>query len=151
MKRFPYGRAPFWLLVAAIASCGLHAATARRRPPRPDLVVVTISRAHKRAFEQAVPEFERAHGVKVQVQLSDWQPLQARLQNALLAGTDVPDLAEAIGEGSLGLLTRGPREDIGVMDVTDRLQDEGWMQRVVTSRFSLWSMHGRIYALPHDV
>jgi arabinosaccharide transport system substrate-binding protein len=151
MKRFPFGQAPFWLLVVAVLSTGVRWVTARRRPPRPDLVLVTFSRAHYRAYAQAIPEFERRHGVNVQVQLSDWLPLQTRLQNAVLAGTDVPDLAEVLGEGSLGYFTRGPRQDIGVMDLTDRLEGEGWMKRLVPSRFTLWSARSRVYALPHDV
>jgi arabinosaccharide transport system substrate-binding protein len=149
--RFPFGKAPLYLLIVAVASIGVRVAVGRHRPPRPDLLLVTISRVHKKAYEAAIPEFERKYGVKVQIQLADWLPLQTRLQNAMLAGTDVPDLAEAMGEGSLGFFTRGPREDIGLMDLTDRLESEGWTKRVVSSRFAPWSMHGRIYALPHDV
>jgi arabinosaccharide transport system substrate-binding protein len=149
--KFPFGRAPLWLLVIAVASAILLAVVGYRRVQRPDLLLVTISRAHKKAYEAAIPEFERKDGVNVQIQLADWLPLQTRLQNALLARTDVPDLAEVMSDGSLGFFTRGPTEDIGILDLTDRLKSEGWLERVVPSRFALWSMRGRIYALPHDV
>ena len=56
----------------------------------------------------------------MQLQLINWASLQARLQNSMLAGTDTPDLAELF-EGSMGYFTRGPAEDFGVMDLTDRL------------------------------
>jgi arabinosaccharide transport system substrate-binding protein len=114
-------------------------------------VLVTFTRVHKKAYDEALPEFERRFGVRVEVQLSDWLPLQTRLQNALLAGTETPDLAEVLGEGSLGFFTRGPREDIGVLDLTDRLDREGWTKRLVPSRLSIWTARGRIYAVPHDV
>jgi arabinosaccharide transport system substrate-binding protein len=68
----------------------------------------------------------------------------------MLSGTEVPDLVEML-EGSLGFFTRGPREDIGLLDLTDRIRAENLEQRMVASRFSLWTARGRIYALPHDV
>lgn len=150
VSNFPYGRAPFWLLVIAVVSLGLRVATARRREARPDLVIVTHTEAHFDAYRKAIPRFEREHGVKVQLQFANWASLQARLQNAILAGTEVPDLAEVF-EGSLGFFTRGPVEDFGLVDLTDRLRADGLDKRLVQSRFSLWSARGRVYALPHDV
>jgi arabinosaccharide transport system substrate-binding protein len=150
VSNFPYGRAPFWLLVIAVVSLGLRVATARRREARPDLVVVTHTEAQYDAYRKAIPRFEREHGVKVQLQFANWASLQARLQNAILAGTEVPDLSEVFA-GSLGFFTRGPAEDIGLLDLTDRMRAEGLDQRLVQSRLSLWSTRGRVYALPHDV
>jgi arabinosaccharide transport system substrate-binding protein len=150
IDKYPYGRAPFALLVIAIVSVGLKVATARRHDERPDLVVVTFIDAHYESYRRAIPRFEREHGVKVQLQQMHWASLQARLQNAMLAGTEVPDLAELF-EGSIGYFTRGPAEDFGVMDLTDRLRADGLTDRMVESRFSLWSARGRVYALPHDV
>jgi arabinosaccharide transport system substrate-binding protein len=150
VSNFPYGRAPFWLLVVAVVSVILRVATAHRPEARPDLVVVTHTEAHFEAYRKAIPRFEREHGVKVQLQFTNWASLQARLQNAILAGTEVPDLAEVF-EGSLGFFTRGPVADFGVLDLTDRLRRDGLDHRLVESRFSLWSARGRVYALPHDV
>ncbi len=121
IDKYPYGKAPFALLVIAIVSVGLRVATARRHDERPDLVIVTHTDAHYDAYRKAIPRFEREHGVKVQLQLVNWASLQARLQNAILAGTEMPDLAELF-EGSMGYFTRGPAEDFGVMDLTDRLR-----------------------------
>jgi len=119
--RFPYGRAPFWLLVLALASVTVSLATRGRRAARPDLVLVTFTQSHYDAYRRAIPAFERAHNVSVQVEFTNWTPLRSRLQNAILAGTEVPDLAEVF-EGSLGFFTRGPPADIGVVDLTDRLR-----------------------------
>jgi arabinosaccharide transport system substrate-binding protein len=149
-ERYPYGRAPFWLLVIAVVAVVLRIATARQSEQRPDLVLACFTEAHVEAYRKVLPEFERIHGVKVQLQFTNWASMQARLQNALLAGTDTPDLAELF-EGALGFFTRGPVEDFGVMDLTDRLNADGLHDRLVQSRFSLWQSRGRIYALPHDV
>lgn len=148
--RFPFGKAPFWLLVIAMGSMLARFIVQRERPRRPDIALVTFSSAHYDAYRRAIPEFERTHHATVQVQLANWASLQSRLQNAVLAGTDVPDLVEVF-EGSLGFFTRGPTADIGLTDLTPRLVRDGLMDRLVASRFSLWSARGRIYAVPHDV
>ena len=113
-------------------------------------MIATHTDAHYAAYRRAIPRFEREHGVKVQLQLVNWASLQERLQSSVLAGTETPDLAELF-EGSMGYFTRGPAEDFGVMDLTDRLKSDGLTDRMVQSRFSLWSARGRIYGLPHDV
>ena len=150
IDKYPYGKAPFALLVIAIVSVGIRVATARRHDDRPDLVVVTHTDAHFESYRRAIPRFEREHGVKVQLQIVNWASLQSRLQNSVLAGSEVPDLAELF-EGSMGYFTRGPAEDFGVRDLTDLLKRDGLYDRMVQSRFSLWSARGRIYGLPHDV
>jgi len=150
IDKYPYGKAPFALLVIAIVSVGIRIATARRHDERPDLVFVTHTDAHYEAYRKAIPRFEREHGVKVQLQKVNWASLQARLQNSLLAGVETPDLAELF-EGALGYFTRGPAEDFGIVDLTDWLHRDGLYDRMVQSRFSLWSARGRIYGLPHDV
>src|SRR4029077_17447768 len=104
--RYPYGKAPFALLVIAILSVGLRIVTARRHDERPDLVIATYTDAHYDWYRRAIPRFEREHGVKVQLQLVNWASLQARLQSSILAGTEVPDLAELF-EGSMGFFARG--------------------------------------------
>src|SRR4051812_46319278 len=118
IDRYPYGKAPFALLVIAVISVGLRFATARRHDERRDLVIVTHTDAHYEAYRRAIPRFERERGVKVQLQLSNWASLQSRLQSSILAGTEVPDLAELF-EGSMGYFTRGPVEDFGIVDLTD--------------------------------
>jgi arabinosaccharide transport system substrate-binding protein len=129
---------------------GLRVVTSRRHEARPDLVIVTHTEAQFDAYRKAIPRFERDHGVKVQLQFANWASLQARLQNAILAGSEVPDLSEVFA-GSLGFFTRGPAEDFGLLDLTDRMRADGLDQRLVQSRLSLWSTRGRVYALPHDV
>lgn len=150
VEQFPYGKAPLVLLLLAVASTSLWFALRKQRESRPDLILVTFTEPHQAAYEKAIPEFEKLHGVRVQVQLAHWASLQTRLQNAMLANTDVPDMVEMV-EGSLGFFTRGPKQDIGLVDLTDRVDRDQLRSKMVESRFSLWSDRGRIYALPHDV
>lgn len=150
IDKYPYGKAPFWLLLVAIVSTLALLIVRRERPPRPDLVLVTFTGPHKEAYEKAIPEFEKRHGVKVEVQFAHWTSLRARLQSAILADTEVPDMVEML-EGSLGFFTRGPLRDVGLVDLTERIQRERLGERLVPSRFSVWSARGHVFGLPHDV
>lgn len=150
IDKFPYGKAPFWLFVIAILSSLLLAAVRGKKPPRADLVMVTFTEAHFTEYQKALPRFEKKHNLRVELQFADWSALQRRLQNAMLAGVEVPDVVEMM-ESSLGYFTRGPKKDFGFLDLTDRVQREGLDQRMVSTRFALWMARGRIYGIPHDV
>ncbi len=147
---FPYGKAPFWLLVTSLVSTLLLAVTRRAPERHPDLVLTTFTSLHSEAYQKAIPEFERAHGVHVSIQLVHQQGLTSRLQNALLAGTEVPDMVELLA-GTMGYFTSGPLKDVGFTDLTERVEQEGLRAKLVSSRLSLWSSRGHVFALPHDV
>ncbi len=149
--QFPFGRAPFWLLVSSVLS-GLVVLVSELRVnvARPDLLMATFAPAQHAAYERVIPAFEAKHGVDVEIQLVTWQALRGRLQNALLAGAEVPDLLE-LSEDSMGFYTRGPLEDVGFVDLTERIDREKLRDKLVESRFSLWSTRKRVFALPHDV
>jgi arabinosaccharide transport system substrate-binding protein len=113
-------------------------------------VLATFAANHVDSYQDVVPTFERKHDVKVSIQLVHSRALQTRLQNAIMAGTPVPDLVE-LGAGDIGFFTRGPLSDVGFLDVTERLETERLRERLVEPRLSLWSSRGRVFALPHDV
>ena len=150
IDKFPYGKAPFWLFVIAAVSTVLSAVVRGEQAPRADLVMVTFTPAHFAEYQRAIPRFEREHNLRVELQFADWASLQRRLQNAMLAGVDVPDVVEMM-ESSLGFFTRGPEKDFGFLDLTERLERDGLDERIVSSRFALWMARGKIYGVPHDV
>lgn len=151
VERFPYGKAPFWLLALALASSLLLVATRQRAAvDRPDLSLATFAVQHYAAYKRMLPEFERAHHVKVGLQLVDQRALQTRLQNAMLAHVAVPDVVEIV-DGTIGSFTRGPLSDVGFLDLTERIQRAGYRDRIVASRFSKWESRGHLFAVPHDV
>lgn len=148
---FPYGKAP--LCIMLIAGCSALALFVTGRgfdKGKPDLVFLLFAEPQLRAYQQIVPEFERQYGVKVQMQVVQIQSLQSRLAAAMLSGAELPDLVELLA-GSMGFFTKGPLEEVGFTDLTERIRAEGLDQRLVASRFSLWSSRGHIFGLPHDV
>ena len=149
---FPYGKAPLAILILAILSGAVllfaTGTLSGNRPP--DLVYATFVKEHAVAYAPAVARFEKEYGVKVQLQVVDQKALQSRLQSALQVGADVPDMVELM-YGTMGFFTKGPLEDVQLVDLTDRLKQSGMYDKLVTNRFSKWSSRGHIFALPHDV
>jgi arabinosaccharide transport system substrate-binding protein len=151
MDRFPYGRAPLWLTLIALASTVLVVVTQGfGAAKKADLVLATFAENHMVAYRQAAEVFEKRRGVRVSVELVHSRALQTRLQNAMLAHTEVPDLVELLA-GDIAYFTRGPLADVGLVDMTERLTREGLRDQLVKSRLSLWSSRGHEFALPHDV
>lgn len=150
MRSFPYGAAALIILVLAVGS-GAYLARYPVRPRPATLTFWIFARSHFDAYKQAIPAYERAHpGVTIGPQLVSNRALAARLQAALLAGVDVPDLVE-VEISQAGSLFRGPLQDVGFLDLTDRVRHSGLWERMVQARFAPYSSRGRIFGLPHDV
>lgn len=148
--QFPFGNAALCLLVVSVLSgigLSLRSATG---PKRPDLVFATFSKEHAAAYRPAIEQFEKENHCTVQLQVVDQRALQNRLQSALQVGAEVPDMVELLS-GTMGLFTSGPLENVGFVDLTDRVNNEGLHDQLVQGRFGLWSSRGRLFALPHDV
>ncbi len=148
---FPFGKAPLCILILALVSgAAVHCTHSRLNSERADLVFALFAKNHHDAYLGAVADFEQRRHVTVQMQLVHSRALQSRLQSAMLVGAETPDVVEILN-GSMGFFTTGPLEDVGFVDLTGILREEGLDRRLVESRFSLWSSRGHIFALPHDV
>ncbi len=159
MSKLPIGPAPTLLLVLFVASGGWLMFLA----PDGDLAAEgddsseivlnmwTFATSHFEAYCEAVPAFEEAHpGVKVNVELVHGRAVTSRLLAAFWADLDAPDLVE-VEINSVGMFFRGPLEDIGFVDLTDRLRESGLYDRLVKPRFSAWSSREHNFGFPHDV
>jgi ABC-type glycerol-3-phosphate transport system substrate-binding protein len=139
---FPFGKAPL-ILVLLVAGAGawlaLHPASSRRA----DLTLWTFADIHYYAYLQSVPSFEAAHpGLTVDLQFVHMQAVTSRLRAAFWADLDVPDLVE-IEITRAGTFFTGPPEDVGLADLTPRLEAEGYLDRIVRARFSPYSYRDR--------
>ncbi len=115
---------------------------------QPDITFVTFAPEHAKAYQDILPEFERRTGSRVRMLVVDGSAMGSRLRAALEAGAQVPDVVEL---NQFAPFTRGPVEDIGFTDLSERITRERIDQHLVTSRFSLWASRGHRFALPHDV
>ena len=137
------------LVIALLASLYVW-----RRPARhyDGLVFWTSARAHTPAYQPILKTWnERANtSTHVDLLLLDYGALERRMLSGFLSGTPVADLIEA-ERNIAGRAFTGPVEDVGFIDLTDRLRDEGLLERLNTPSFSAWTSRGRIFGLPHDV
>ncbi len=150
MESFPFGKAALALFAFALASGAYLFATP---PPKTaaNLTMWTFAKPHYEAYLKALPEFEKAHpGTKVDIQLVANTGLAQRLQSAFQADLDVPDMCE-IEISSAGTFFRGPLNHIGFADITDRVNKDGLLDKMVAARFTPYTSRGRIFGLPHDV
>jgi arabinosaccharide transport system substrate-binding protein len=148
---FPLGRVPLaMLLMAVVSGVFVLVSGLSRSVDRPDLIMAVFTKEHATAYAPAIKRFEAEHGVRVQLQLVDQRALQNRLQASLQVGAQVPDVVELL-DGTLGIFTRGPVEDVGFLDLRPRLEAAGLTEKLVSNRFGKWTNRGRIFAVPHDV
>ena len=152
--RLPVGPAPTLLLVGfALTAAWLLLAPASETVPegKTRLHVAVFAQTHHDAYEAIIPQFEADHPeAYVDLDLVSGRALFPRVQAAFWADLYAPDLVE-VEISAVGMFFRGPPDEIGFRDLTDRLHETGYYDRIVQTRFAPWSARGRIFGLPHDV
>jgi arabinosaccharide transport system substrate-binding protein len=149
---FPYGKAPLAVLLVALI-CGLGLAlgpSSVSNQRKPDLIYASFASEHIDAYRSMVPAFEKQNDVDIQLELVDQLALQDRLQSALQVGADVPDMVELL-YNTMGIFTIGPIDNVGFVDLTNRVHSSGLYDQLVSNRFTKWSSRGHIFALPNDM
>jgi len=149
MSGLPLGRAPLVMLALFVFSATMI--LRRPAPPARQIEFWTFAQTHYDEYQARKAEFEKRHpGVTVRLQLMQGSILRDKLVAAFLSETAAPDLVE-VEIGDVGRFFQGRPSDIGFADLTDRLQSEGWIQKMIAARFVPWSNRGRIYGVPHDL
>ena len=125
---YPFGKAPFVILIIAIAAGITYGVMKWQRSSakRPDLILVFQADIHQKLYEKAAKDFGEKHNCVVRLQRVQKEVLMDRLQSAMQTGCEVPDLVELL-EGTIGYFTRGKLENVGLVDLTERLKAEGYM------------------------
>ncbi|MGN6724347.1 MAG: ABC transporter substrate-binding protein [Tepidisphaeraceae bacterium] len=136
--------------IACVSGITLLFSKSTEATTKPDLIYATFAAEHVAAYRPAIKRFEELNHCKIQLQLVDANALQDRLQSSLQVGAAAPDMVELLF-GTLGLFTNGSLQDVKLVDVTDRVEQQQLKASVVANRFARWSSRGRIFALPHDV
>src|SRR5262249_6101741 len=118
---------------------------------RSRLTLWVFSKEHRENYLNVLPTFLAEHpGVPVGIQLVANNTLAARLQAAMVADVDVPEMCE-IEITNAGTFFRGPLNEVGFLDLTDRIHRAGLWDQLVRARFAPYTKQGRIFGLPHDV
>jgi arabinosaccharide transport system substrate-binding protein len=141
-----------WVLIALALGSAL-VVLPRGSKPKEGLKLWVFSQTHQEAYVPLVEQWNREQtspSTSVDLLLIDFVALERRLLSAFLSGTPVADLVET--ERSVAARTfTGPIEDVGFVDLTDRLREEGLMEAINAPSFAPWTSRGRIFGIPHDV
>jgi len=137
------------LLVLAVVASTFVAA--RHRHQLAGSVFWTFSRPHSPGYVPVLAEWNREHPDKTyELVLLDYNALQNRMLSGFLSGTPVASLMEVERNIAARAFT-GPLNDVGFVDITDRLKSEGLLEKLNSPSFSPWTSRGHIFGLPHDV
>ena len=147
-ESFPLGKGPMVMLVLFLLSTAFI--LARTSGKGEELEFWVFANTHYEEYQARVPLFEAQHpGVKVRL-TNFGGTMHDKLLAALLSNFGAPDLVE-VEITSIGRFLKGAMDEIGFVDLRSRLESEGWMDKLVVSRFTPWSYRGRIYGVPHDL
>jgi ABC-type glycerol-3-phosphate transport system substrate-binding protein len=151
---------PILVMIAVGQATGAAILLRAGKEGRADLVVWTFADQHYNAYTQPGPDglslaqrFARDKRKSVDVKLISNRALNVRLIsmfNADLSGPDVPDLVE-VEISHIGKYFRPPLDEVGFTRLDGMLQQTGWSDRIIKSRFTPWSKQDAIFGMPHDV
>ncbi|MBC8039213.1 MAG: extracellular solute-binding protein [Opitutaceae bacterium] len=139
-----------WVLLVLAVGASTYVAM-RPRHRLEGGVLWTFSRPHSPGYIPVLAEWSREYPEKpYELVLLDYNALQNRMLSGFLSGTPVADLMEVERNIAARAFT-GPLDDVGFVDLTDRLKADGLFDRLNGPSFSPWTSRGRIFGLPHDV
>ena len=147
-ESFPLGKGPMVMLVLFLISTLFI--FGRSEEQGEDLEFWIFANTHYEEYQARVPIFE-TQNPEVNVRLINFGgTMHDKLLTAMLSNFGAPDLVE-VEITSIGRFLKGAIDEVGFVDLRPRLESEGWMDKLVVSRFTPWSYRGRIFGVPHDL
>jgi arabinosaccharide transport system substrate-binding protein len=137
-------------IVGALAVVSTLCVLLMDSPRRTGVAMWTFARLHHAIYLPAVEEWNKSHDMKVECSVLGVQAIEQRMLSSFLARTSSAELLE-VERRVAARAFAGPPEAIGFLDLTDRLRNEGLLDRINALSFTPWTSRGRIYGLPHDV
>jgi len=103
------------------------------------------------SYAPKIDEWNRAHPeTPFGMTLLDNSALERRMLSGFQAGTPVGDLI-ATHWAIIPRTFLGPVDQIGWLDITERLHDEGLYEQINEPSFSTMTSRGRVFAMPRDM
>lgn len=101
-------------------------------------------------YQPVIAQWNEHHSPPVNLFLLSSNALARRMMSGFLSQTPVADMIE-VERSLVGRAFAGPLEDVGFVDLTERIHREGLYDEMNEPSFSPWSSRGHIFGLPHDV
>jgi arabinosaccharide transport system substrate-binding protein len=146
---FPLGRSVLALILCSAFTGAML--LFRHSPAKNDMVLWVSADTHARMYRSMLANDP------VQVDLIAPAALDVRLLSQFMFAPDgskrsgsSPDLVE-VEIGSIGKYFRPPVDEVGFLPLNRYLDQSGWRQRIVASRFSPWTKDGIVFGIPNDL
>jgi arabinosaccharide transport system substrate-binding protein len=150
LTKFPFGTAPLVVFAVTLLS-GLWVAAHPIPPSTATARIWTFSAEHVLQYEEASAAYGLLHpGASFEVKNFEYRAMATRLRSAFWADLDVPELVE-MNSSRAAVFFAGPVEDVGFVDLRERLHSSGLFDRMVRGRLDQFTNRGRIFGMPHDV
>jgi len=117
---------------------------------RSGLDMWVFARPHHEMYVPNVESWNASRDPDLNLYLLSLPALERRMSSGFLSDTPVADLIEADVRVASRAFT-GPLEDVGFLDLTDRIRESGILEEINGPSFTPWTSRGRIFGLPHDV
>lgn len=117
---------------------------------KPGVTMWMFARLHHDIYAPAVEDWNAHHDVKVNISLLGLQAIEQRMLSSFLSHTKSADVLE-IERRVAARAFAGPVEAVGFVDLTERLKNEGLLDKINARSFTPWTSRGHIFGLPHDV
>ena len=145
---FPLGKGPMVMFILFLISCLFIFAPAEEKGETLEFWV--FAPTHYSEYQARLPIFQEQHP-EINVELNNFgNAMHDKLLTAFLSDFGAPDIVE-VEITSIGRFLKGSLDEVGFVDLRTRLENEGWMEKLVQSRFTPWSYKKRIYGIPHDL
>lgn len=109
-----------------------------------------FARPHADMYQPIIEEWNDSQETQVGMDLLSLAAMEHRMLAAFFAGIETADVIE-VERSIAGRVFTGPVESIGFLDLTDRLDSEGLLERINPPSMAPWTSRGRVFGLPHDV
>lgn len=110
----------------------------------------TFSRNGARTYQPLVARWNEEHLPNVAVSVFSSQALERRMMSGFLSRTPLADMIE-VDVNAVARAFLGPLESVGFVDLTERMREEGILERVIPASLSPWMSRGRVFGLPRAV
>jgi len=138
-------------IIALLAAASAAALVFLPDTPREPTQFWIFAKQHQAVYRDLLTRWNREHPtMRVEMSLVNGSVMDQRMLSGFLTGTPVADVME-VERSIAGRAFTGPIEDVGFVDLTERLKSEGLLDQINRPSLSPWTSRGHIFGIPHDV
>ncbi|KAA0215054.1 MAG: extracellular solute-binding protein [Leptolyngbya sp. PLA3] len=138
------------IVIALLAALSSLTVLLWKPSQRDGLDMWLFSLEHEALYRTVVADRDTAGQTHVRLRVLSMPALERRMLSGFFGGLPTADLLE-VERQIAGRAFTGPIENVGFVDLTDRLRTTGLIDQINPPSFSPWTNRGRIFGLPHDV